>query len=171
VLGRKDLSTTTSDRQERAMSGDGTSRGQGTHQAGGSDRASARIGDGIRQGIGVLSALKDALEETIQEARERGDLSTERAREVLKEALATAQSAAGEARGRLDFAQQGDLEALASAVESIGRRVAVLEAHVFGAEPASGAPQPHGPTEPSRGAGRHDGERDVPLEAPEAPDA
>ncbi|MSR19466.1 MAG: hypothetical protein EXR91_00595 [Gemmatimonadetes bacterium] len=31
-----------------------------------------KMGDGIKQGLGVLSAFKDALEETIQEARERG---------------------------------------------------------------------------------------------------
>lgn len=42
------------------------------------DKKSAReqVSDGIRQGIGVLSAFKDALEETINEARERGDLSS-----------------------------------------------------------------------------------------------
>ena len=99
---------------------------------------SARLGDGIRQGIGVLTAFKDALEETIQEARDRGDLSTERAREVMKDALGKAQSAAGEARDRLDFAHQGELEALRSAVDSIRDRVASLEAHVFGAERGSG---------------------------------
>ena len=38
------------------------------------------MGDGIKEGLGVLSAFKDALEETIQEARERGDLSTDRAK-------------------------------------------------------------------------------------------
>ncbi len=36
-----------------------------------------KMGDGIKQGLGVLSAFKDALEETIQEAGERGDLSTD----------------------------------------------------------------------------------------------
>ena len=53
----------------------------------------AKVSDGIRQGIGVLSAFKDALEETINEARERGDLSTERAKEVMKSALHKAQLA------------------------------------------------------------------------------
>jgi polyhydroxyalkanoate synthesis regulator phasin len=95
---------------------------------------SAGLGDGIRQGIGVLSAFKDAIEETIQEARDRGDLSAERAREVMKDALGKAQTAAGEARERLDFAQQGDLDDLRAAMGSILDRVAALEVHVFGAE-------------------------------------
>jgi polyhydroxyalkanoate synthesis regulator phasin len=92
-----------------------------------------RMGDGIRQGIGVLSAFKDALEETIQEARDRGDLSTDRAKEVMKDALVKAQAAAEGAKDRLDFAHQTDLEALEAAVASLRSRVAELEESVFGA--------------------------------------
>jgi len=80
----------------------------------------AKVSDGIKQGIGVLSAFKDALEETITEAKERGDLSPERAKEVMKNALHKAQEAAGEARERLDFVSQKEYDALA-------RRVQVLE--------------------------------------------
>jgi polyhydroxyalkanoate synthesis regulator phasin len=79
-----------------------------------------KVSDGIKQGIGVLSAFKDALEETITEARERGDLSPERAKEVMKSALHKAQEAAGEARERLDFVSQKEFDALV-------RRVAALE--------------------------------------------
>jgi hypothetical protein len=43
-----------------------------------------RVSDGIRQGLGVLSALKDALDEAITEARDRGDLSPDRAREAVR---------------------------------------------------------------------------------------
>jgi polyhydroxyalkanoate synthesis regulator phasin len=70
------------------------------------------VSEGIRQGIGVLSAFKEALEETIQEARDRGDLSAERAKQVMKEALDRAQSAAGDAKERLDFAHQSEVDAL-----------------------------------------------------------
>jgi polyhydroxyalkanoate synthesis regulator phasin len=91
-----------------------------------------RVGDGIRQGIGVLSAFKDALEETIQEARERGDLSADRAKEVMKGALAKAQTAASGARERLDFATQAELDGVQSAVEALKERVAALETRVFG---------------------------------------
>ena len=96
--------------------------------------ARRKMGDGIRQGIGVLSALKEALEETIQEARDRGDLSTDRAKEVVKEAVGKAQAAASGARERLDFAHQGELEALQATVNELSRRVAELEARVGGAE-------------------------------------
>ena len=86
-----------------------------------------KVSDGIKQGIGVLSAFKDALEETITEARERGDLSPERAKEVMRSALHKAQEAAGEARERLDFVSQKEFDALA-------QRVAALEEKLGGAE-------------------------------------
>jgi len=96
-------------------------------------RAGGRMGDGIRQGIGVLSAFRDALEETIQEARDRGDLSADRAKEVMKEALGRAQAAAEGAKDRLDFAHHDELAGLEAAVESIRDRLAALEESVFGA--------------------------------------
>lgn len=97
------------------------------------------VGDGIKEGLGVLSAFKDALEETIQEARERGDLSSERAREVMKETLGKAQSAAEGARGKLDFATQADLEAVLDAVDGMKDRLSALEQSVFGASKGDGA--------------------------------
>ena len=97
-----------------------------------------RMSEGIRQGIGVLSAFKEALEETIQEARDRGDLSTDRAKEVMREALDRAQSAAEDAKEKLDFAHQselerarGDLDALQAAFEALQLRVSALEQEVF----------------------------------------
>lgn len=92
--------------------------------------AKEKVSDGIKQGIGVLSAFKDALEETIQEAKERGDLSTERAREVMKSALEKAQSAAEEARERLDFVTQKEFDSLRGAVDVIKERVGSLEGHL-----------------------------------------
>ena len=92
--------------------------------------ARQKMEDGIRSGIGVLSAFKDALEETIHEARDRGDLSSDRAKEVVKEALNRAQSAASGARERLDFVSQAEFEALADAVESLRERVTALESSV-----------------------------------------
>ncbi len=84
--------------------------------------------DGVRQGLGVLGAFKDALEETIQEARERGDLSSDRAREVLKEAMDRAQTAAEGARERLDFATHAEVRELRDAVDALAARVESLEA-------------------------------------------
>lgn len=112
--------------------------GENTTGNGGSGQGSKkqRMEDGIKQGLGVLTAFKDALEETIQEARDRGDLSADRAKEVMKETLEKAQSAAGEARERLDFVSQGELDA---AVEAVRERVSALEERVFGAAKSDSA--------------------------------
>ena len=104
------------------------------------DKKSARqkVGDGIRDGIGVLAAFKEALEETIKEAHDRGDLSAERAKEVMKGALDRAQTAASGAKERLDFVHQSELDALEASVEALRGRVTALEEKVFGAD--SGSP-------------------------------
>ncbi len=115
------------------------------------DKKSARekVSDGIKQGIGVLSAFKDALEETINEARERGDLSTDRAKEVMKDALNKAQEAAEGAKDRLDFVAQKDFD---DVVAGIRERVAAVEAHLGmgskAAEEEGEAPAPEEAAEP-----------------------
>ncbi len=89
-----------------------------------------KVSDGIRQGLGVLSAFKDALEETIQEARDRGDLSPERAKEALRSAMTRAQEAAGEARERFDFVPRADFDELRERVEECRVRLENLERRV-----------------------------------------
>ncbi|MDX1567675.1 MAG: hypothetical protein R3223_07730 [Longimicrobiales bacterium] len=90
--------------------------------------------EGIRQGLGILSALKEAIEDTINEARERGDLSAERARDIARDTVKRAQEVAGQARERLDLVHQQELDALGeqiqqlrSEVEALTNRVARLE--------------------------------------------
>lgn len=100
-----------------------------------------KVSDGIKQGIGVLSAFRDALEETITEAKERGDLSPDRAKEVMKSALHKAQEAAEGARERLDFVAQKEFDALADAVDELKRRVDSLEGRASGESGAAPAPQ------------------------------
>lgn len=92
--------------------------------------ARAKVSGGIRQGIGVLSAVKDALEETINEARERGDLSTDRAKEVMKTALQKAHEAAEGAKDRLDLVHQKEFDGLREVVDDIKARVSDLEARL-----------------------------------------
>ncbi len=91
------------------------------------------MSDGIKQGIGVLSAFKEAIEETIQDARDRGDLSADRAKGVMKDALHRAQAAASGAREKLDFVNQSELEALRSELGALKNRVEVLEQRLGGA--------------------------------------
>ena len=106
------------------------------------DKKSAKdkVSDGIKQGIGVLTAFKDALEETINEARERGDLSADRAKDVMKSALHKAQEAAEGAKERLDFVAQKDFDSLSEAVDKIRDRVTALEERFRGQDGAAGAP-------------------------------
>ncbi|HEV3049528.1 MAG TPA: hypothetical protein VGX50_04430 [Longimicrobium sp.] len=123
-------------------------------QQGGGKRMS--IGEGIRSGIGVLTAFKEAIEETIQETVERGDLKPERAKEFLGEALHRAQGAVGDVRERLDFVPRKEFEALLNEVEELRQRLDALEGrgseHTLLALPSSGQaalppPAPEGPTE------------------------
>jgi polyhydroxyalkanoate synthesis regulator phasin len=103
--------------------------------------ARAKVSDGIKQGIGVLSAFKDALEETINDARERGDLSSDKAKDVMKTALNKAQEAAEGARERLDFVSQKEFDALGQAVDAVKDRVSALEARFSGKEADAEAPE------------------------------
>jgi len=103
--------------------------------------ARGKVSDGIKQGIGVLSAFKDALEETIQEAKDRGDISTDRAKEVMKSALHKAQEAAGDAKDRLDLVAQKDFDGLKEAVDVIKEKVSALEAKVMGEAADAGDPE------------------------------
>lgn len=118
------------------------------------------IGEGIRSGIGVLTAFKEAIEETIQEAGERGDLSPDRAKQFLGDALHRAQDAVGEVRERLEWVPRKEFEALLREVEELRRRVDALEGkteteadYTMLSLPSSGSaapqlpPAPEGPTE------------------------
>lgn len=85
--------------------------------------ARERMSDGFQKGLGILSAFKEAMEETISEARERGDLSSDRAKEALKKAADRARSATADARERFDFVSQQDFDALVRRVEALEDRV------------------------------------------------
>lgn len=89
----------------------------------GPKKAREKVSDAANRGMGMLSAFKEALEETIHEARERGDLTTDRARDAVKSALNKAKAASSDAREKFDFVSQSDFDGLAA-------RVADLEAKV-----------------------------------------
>ena len=88
------------------------------------------IKGGIRQGLSMLAAMKDALEETLKEAKERGDLTPERAKEVMRSTLEKAQEKAGEARDALDFVKQKEFDALKVVVERLDIRTTDIERKV-----------------------------------------
>lgn len=102
------------------------------------ERSSSRpagIADGIRTGIGVLTAFKDALEETIDEAIARGDLSPERAKTLARDAAGRLQDSLGEVRERLDVVPRKEFDALSLEVEQLRLRIEALEGR--GAAPPS----------------------------------
>lgn len=100
----------------------------------GGGRRLPSIGEGLRSGIGVLTAFKEAIEESIREASERGDLKPERARQFLNDAMERAQDAVGDVRERLDFVPRKEFDELRAQVEELRRR---LDAHQGG--PGGGA--------------------------------
>ncbi|HSR42411.1 MAG TPA: hypothetical protein VLL48_09570 [Longimicrobiales bacterium] len=128
------------DRGPEPDAGTGTPEEEPGDERGGAKRG---FSDGIKQGLGVLSAFKEALEETIHDARERGDLSAERAREMVQGAMSRAREAAGEAKERLDFATQQDLDALGERVEELRVRLENLERRVP-QDPSAGPSRPSG---------------------------
>lgn len=92
------------------------------------------IGEGIRTGIGVLNAFKEAVEETLQEAVDRGDLSPERARQAMQSAADRLQAGLEDARDRFDVVTRKDFEALRDEVADLRARLSRLE----GERPSSG---------------------------------
>jgi polyhydroxyalkanoate synthesis regulator phasin len=114
------------------------------------------IGEGIRSGVGVLTAFKEAIEETIQEANARGDLSPDRAKQFLGDALHRAQDAVGEVRERLEWVPRKEFETLQAEVAELRHRLDALQGRRPEGEtallPSSTAsapalPAPEGPTE------------------------
>jgi polyhydroxyalkanoate synthesis regulator phasin len=81
------------------------------------------MSDGFNRGLGVLSAFKEALEQTISEARERGDLSVDRARDAMKTAVGKAREATSDARERFDFVSAAEFDELAARVKALEERV------------------------------------------------
>ena len=112
------------------MEGAEGARGADAPKEGGRARREGRSGnvsDGIQQGLAVLVALKDVLDETIREARDRGGASTERVKEALRSARAQAQQAASGASERFNFVSRTDFEQLQERVAELGTRLKNLE--------------------------------------------
>jgi polyhydroxyalkanoate synthesis regulator phasin len=90
------------------------------------DRDSDPIRDGIRTVTGVLGALKDAIEDTFDELRERGELSPERARAAARSTMKKAQESFDDMRDRVDFVSRREFDELRAEVDSLRAR---LDAH------------------------------------------
>lgn len=87
-------------------------------------------GDAFREGVravtGILGALREAVEQTFDELKEKGDISPERAREAAQSTMRRAQEAVEEVRERLEFVPRREFEALKQEVATLRQE---LEAH------------------------------------------
>ena len=95
------------------------------------------IGDGIRTGIGILNAFREAIEETFDDAVKRGDLSPERAGVAMRDAAQRVQESFDGARERFDFVSRREYDELKEEVGMLRDRIARLAG---GAPPASPPP-------------------------------
>lgn len=86
-------------------------------------KAKEKVSDAANRGLGMLSAFKEALEETINEARERGDLTTDRAKDAVRTAFEKAKAASSDARDKFDFVSQADFDGLAARVADLEQKV------------------------------------------------
>jgi polyhydroxyalkanoate synthesis regulator phasin len=89
------------------------------------------LGDNLREGVrtvaGILGALKDAVEDSFDELRERGDLSPEKAREAARSTMRRAQEEMEQMRESFFFANRRDIDDLRAEIDALRARVAILE--------------------------------------------
>jgi polyhydroxyalkanoate synthesis regulator phasin len=91
------------------------------------DEAKEGIKEGVRAVTGILAALKDAIEETIDDIKVRGDLDPDRAKQAAKDTMNRAQEKFDEMRERVDFVPRKEYEALRAEIDALRARVAALE--------------------------------------------
>lgn len=85
------------------------------------------LSEGIRTGLGILNAFKEAVEETLQESVDRGDLSPERARQAMQGAADRLQNSIDEARDRFDVVTRREFQALREEIGDLKVRMDRLE--------------------------------------------
>ena len=103
------------------------STGTGTGSRRPVDEAKEGIKEGVRAVTGILAALKDAIEETIDDIKVRGDLDPDRAKKAAKDTMNRAQSAFDEMKERVDFVPRKEYDALRAEVDALRARVSALE--------------------------------------------
>ncbi len=102
---------------------DETTQSPGNGAGKSDDAGRGPAGGAFHRGMDAFTALRDAFGETVSEAREKGDLTTDRARELLVRAVGRARDVTADARDRFDGPSRAEFEALQ-------RRLEVLERHL-----------------------------------------
>ena len=104
------------------------------------DEAKEGIKEGVRAVTGMLAALKDAIDETINDIKVRNDLDPSRAKQAAKDTMSRAQEAFDDMKERVDFVPRKEYDALRAEVEALRVRVAAIETKHAG---------PHGQAQPT----------------------
>lgn len=91
------------------------------------ERTKEAFRDLYRSAIDALAAVRDDLEHTIEDLRRREDVSPDRARAAVREAVRRAQETMEDAKERLDLVPRREFETLRAEVAELRRRVADLE--------------------------------------------
>jgi polyhydroxyalkanoate synthesis regulator phasin len=81
------------------------------------------VREGVRSVIGILGALKDAVEETFEELRTGGEATPADAQDAAKSTFQAAQEAVEDVRERLDFITRKEFDALRAQVDELAARV------------------------------------------------
>ena len=115
------------------MDNTGTGPGTGSGGAGddwqrGKEQAKEGIKEGVRAVTGFLAALKDAIDETLRDVKESGDLDAQRAKDAVRSTMRRAQNAMDDAIERSDVVSRKEFDALREEVNALRLRVADLEA-------------------------------------------
>ena len=103
------------------------------------DEAKEGIKEGVRAVTGMLAALKDAIDETINDIKVRNDLDPSRAKQAAKDTMSRAQEAFDDMKERVDFVPRKEYDALRAEVDALRARVAAIETKHAG---------PHGQAQP-----------------------
>ncbi len=87
-------------------------------------------------GIGAASLTREKINELVDEMVKRGQLTREEGQKIVDQAVASAEREGSQVAGRFSDAYQDTLRAMGIAgrthVDDLGRRIAVLEAKVYG---------------------------------------
>jgi len=96
------------------------------------EQAKEGLREGVRAVTGFLAALKDAIDETIRDVRDTGDLDPDRAKEAMRSTMKRAQNAMEDVKERIDFATRKEHDTLREELYALRQRVTDLEAKVGG---------------------------------------
>jgi polyhydroxyalkanoate synthesis regulator phasin len=91
------------------------------------DEAKEGLKEGVRAVTGILAALKDAIEETIDDIKQRGDLDPNRAKQAARDTMRRAEEKLDDLKERVDFVPRKEYDALRAEVDALRARVAALE--------------------------------------------